>query len=107
MSLQFWSRQFWLFGLAIAGTLIAGSANAQQCPFGSKIYVDPRLVPKRIPTTHLEIVQSQIDPYASPEEKERLVSEYWLQFRPIEIPYGRGRVFINPINPCMQQYFGP
>src|SRR5437660_1482988 len=79
------------------------SAHAQ-CAASDKIYIDPRLVPKR-PNISPEAMQRILaNPYADKETKQLLFQQYMQRGQPIEVPHGTGKVLVHPTNPCIQQY---
>src|SRR5262249_52055222 len=79
------------------------SAHAQ-CAATDKIYIDPRLVPKR-PQISAEdfkkIMSSPGIPDAIKLDAHRKMME---QNHPIAIPNEAGKVLVHPTNPCIQQY---
>jgi hypothetical protein len=86
----------------LIGMFADGSAHAQCAPT-DKIYIDPRLVPKRpnIPPKDYGLLMLM---EKNPEVKERLFQQYQQQGQPIVVPYGTGKVLVHPTNPCIQQY---
>jgi len=79
------------------------SAHAQ-CADTDKVYIDPRLVPKRlnIPRESMEaILLGRTIPW---ETKNYYLQQYQQRDQPIEVPYGTGKVLVSPTNPCIQQY---
>ena len=81
------------------------SAAHAQCAPTDKIYIDPRLVPKRIAPSEqamLDVLRggSAVDPSI----KERMLQQYQQRGQPIVVPYGTGKVLVSPTNPCIQQY---
>jgi len=100
---------------ALAASIIIASAfadarlrlHAQQCPPGSHIFIDPRLVPRRFPMTLQQLYNIMADPVISPQEREMARQRYELQFQPIQIPFRSGVVLVSPTDPCVQQYTGP
>jgi hypothetical protein len=77
------------------------SAHAQ-CTDTDKIYIDPRLVPKRGNMTPEQLNAIMHSPGITPEARNYLLGQYMQ--KPIEVPYGTGRVLVHPTNPCIQQY---
>ena len=80
-----------------------------QCAPGSKILIDPRLVPHRMQVNRQQAVQAAIDLGSNPSDPVALATynAYMMQNQPIEIPDGGGKVLISPRDPCVQQYVGP
>ena len=95
-----------LIGSAVLSDGFIQSASAQ-CPPSSKIYIDPRLVPRRphIPEDLFRHVQT--DPNASPEYKKWVFEHYMNEYQPIQMPFRNGYVLISGADPCIQQYIGP
>jgi hypothetical protein len=87
-----------LIGL-LASMSAVGSAHAQCAPT-DKIYIDPRLVPKRPNISPGVVLPSSIDPVI----KRRLIEQYMQKDQPIVVPFGTGKVLVHPHNPCIQQY---
>jgi|SRR5215510_5575338 len=88
----------------LCSVLADGSAHAQ-CADTDKIYIDPRLVPKR-PILSREgfwAAMSNRNPNAA-RTNEYLIQQYLQQGQPIVVPYGTGKVLVHPTNPCIQQY---
>jgi hypothetical protein len=79
------------------------SAHAQ-CADGDKIYIDPRLVPKRPQPSRDAMARVLADHDMEPRIKELIVKQYMQKDHPIELPYGTGKVLVHPTNPCIQQY---
>jgi hypothetical protein len=79
------------------------SAHAQ-CAATDKIYIDPRLVPRR-PQISREGYQAIMNAPGIPDaiklDAHRKMTE---QNQPIVIPYETGKVLVHPTNPCIQQY---
>jgi len=80
-----------------------GSANAQCAPT-DKIYIDPRLVPKRPNMTPEQFKAIMLSPGSTPEMKKFALQQYQQQGQPIVVPYDKGKVLVHPTNPCIQQY---
>src|SRR5262245_19631555 len=78
------------------------SAHAQCAP-EDKIYIDPRLVPKRLDLT-AEQLNTLMHSQVSPEVRNALIGQYTQKYQPIVVPYGTGKVLVSPTNPCIQQY---
>jgi hypothetical protein len=79
------------------------SAHAQCAP-EDKIYIDPRLVPKRLiisPKDMKAILLGRRIPW---ETKNYYLQQYQQRGQPIVVPYGTGRVLVDPNNHCIQQY---
>jgi len=79
------------------------SAHAQCAPT-DKIYIDPRLVPRRPQISregYAAIILNPNLPDAIKLDAHRKMAE---QNQPIEIPHGTGKVLVHPSNPCIQQY---
>jgi hypothetical protein len=83
--------------------LLGGSAHAQ-CAATDKIYIDPRLVPKRHNMTRDQFVGMMVSRGLDPATKQRLLEEAMQKDQPIVVPYGTGKVLVHPTNPCIQQY---
>jgi len=79
-------------------------AAAQQCPPGTKIYIDPRLVPQRTRHSFESAVRVGASQFLSDAAKRRFEEEYANQNKPIQMQYGNGYVLIAPHDPCIQQY---
>jgi len=98
-----------LFLLVAGGTVIADSfvhsANAQ-CPTGSQIYIDTRLVPQRQRMSHEQAMRILSVPGMPENVKNWAIESYYTQFQPIQIPFRGGTVLISPTDPCIQQYIG-
>jgi|SRR6516164_601249 hypothetical protein len=77
------------------------SAHAQCAPT-DKIYIDPRLVPKRVSPPRIGAILA--NPAIPPEAKSQMLQEYGQRNQPIMVPYGTGQVLVHPTNPCIQQY---
>jgi len=90
-------------GLTDAGFVL----HAQQCPPGGQIFIDPRLVPRRVPVTYQQLIAGMSNPWATPEEKNRIMEMYYSQGQPIQIPFRGGVVLISPTDLCVQQYIEP
>jgi hypothetical protein len=92
--------------LFLTGMIAEGffySAHAQCAPT-DKIYIDPRLVPRR-PNISPETVKSiLLGRKLNPEFEAELLREYRQKDQPIVVPYGTGKVLVSPTNPCVQQY---
>ena len=87
----------------LGGMFAAGSAHAQ-CAATDKIYIDPRLVPKR-PNISPEAMATMMGSrMVSPEVQAQVFQQYQQQGQPIVVPYGTGKVLVHPTNPCIQQY---
>jgi len=94
--------------LALLSSVLADvffySANAQCAPT-DKIYIDPRLVPKR-PTLSREgfsALMNNRNPNAA-SVNQYLLQQHLQGGQPIVVPYGTGKVLVHPTNPCIQQY---
>ena len=76
------------------------SAHAQCAP-SDEIYIDPRLVPRpNIPRGPIgRLMLGQPD-----SVKAEIRQRFLKQGQPIVVPYGTGKVLVNPANPCIQQY---
>jgi len=79
------------------------SAHAQCAPT-HKIYMDPRLVPKRPNISPEAMARMLGSDYVDKEIKRRLSQQYMQQGEPIVVPFGTGKVLVHPTNPCIQQY---
>ena len=79
-----------------------GSAHAQCAP-EDKIYIDPRLVPKRPVLTPRDFSALMNAPRRGPLD-DYLLQQTMQRNQPIVIPYGTGKVLVHPTNPCIQQY---
>jgi len=81
------------------------SAHAQ-CSAWDKIYIDPRLVPKQLKISweQLGAVLMASDSQLPPEIKSWLLQQYTQQGQTIMVPYGTGKVLVDPTNSCIQQY---
>jgi hypothetical protein len=100
-----WLRRSYQIGFVIAGIaaiVCALSAAHAQCADTDKIYIDPRLVPKRGNMTPEQLNAIMHSPGITPEARNYLLGQYMQ--KPIEVPYGTGRVLVHPTNPCIQQY---
>ena len=87
----------------LIGVFADGSAHAQCAPT-DKIYIDPRLVPKRLiisPESMKAILLGHTIPW---ETKNYYLQQYQQRGQPIVVPYGTGKVLVSPTNPCIQQY---
>jgi hypothetical protein len=93
--------------LVLANGMIADgffySAHAQCAPT-DKIYIDPRLVPKRGNISGDTLYNILRNPYSDPLIKQQFLQLYMQKGQPIEVPFGRGKVLVHPTNPCIQQY---
>jgi len=80
------------------------SAHAQCAPT-DKIYIDPRLVPKRpiLSREGFAAAMNNRNPNAA-RTNQYLIEQYMQQGQPIVVPYGTGTVLVSPTNPCIQQY---
>jgi hypothetical protein len=78
------------------------SAHAQCAPT-DKIYIDPRLVPKRPNISRDDMVNTLASRPLNEELKQRLYEQYKQQDQPIVVPFGAGKVLVHPTNPCIQQ----
>ena len=99
-----------LISLVVTGTMLADgsiqSAGAQCAP-DAKIYIDPRLVPRR-PRISPEAYQSiMTNPMASDAMKANATAIWQSQNQPIQVPFSGGMVLISASDPCVQQYIGP
>jgi hypothetical protein len=94
-----------IYCLILIATWICSMASAHaQCAATDKIYIDPRLVPKP-----LDIPQDRMDrilasPNIDPAIKSQMWSEYAQKGQPIVVPFGTGKVLVDPTNHCIQQY---
>jgi hypothetical protein len=91
--------------LALLCSMLAdGSAHAQCAPT-DKIYIDPRLVPKRpiLSREGFSATMNNPNPNAA-RRNQYLIQQYQQQGQPIAVPYGKGTVLVHPTNPCIQQY---
>lgn len=73
-------------------------------PEGSKIYINPALVPKRPQMNPGQVRGMLSDPSISEAARMQLRQEYMQRNQPIEVPVTGGRVLINPLNPMQQQF---
>jgi hypothetical protein len=90
----------------LSGTLVEGffySAHAQCAPT-DKIYIDPRLVPRRPQISQEQYIRMGFGKRLSPEEELYWIQQMRQQNEPIVVPYGTGKVLVHPTNPCIQQY---
>jgi hypothetical protein len=92
--------------LALLSSVFADSSAHAQCAPEDKIYIDPRLVPKRhilSPEGFRAYMYSRL---RNPNDTgcEYLIQQYMEQRQPIVVPYGTGKVLVHPTNPCIQQY---
>ena len=80
------------------------SAHAQCAPT-DKIYIDPRLVPKRpiLSPEGFRAAMNNPNPNAA-RTNQYLIQQYLQQGQPIVVPYGNGKVLVDPNNHCIQQY---
>ena len=78
------------------------SAHAQCAPT-DKIYIDPRLVPKRPVLSPQGFNAVANAPRRGPLD-DYLLQQTIQRNQPIVIPYGTGKVLVHPTNPCIQQY---
>jgi len=88
----------------LIGMFADGSAHAQCAPT-DKIYIDPRLVPKRpiLSREGFAAAMTNRNPNAA-RTNQYLIEQYMQQGQPIVVPYGTGQVLVHPTNPCIQQY---
>src|SRR5262249_10010897 len=94
-------RRLFTAALLLLSSMCA-DAHAQCAPT-DKIYIDPRLVPKRPQISDDQMLGIMLG-NSSPEEKALSRRLYMQQGQPIEIPHGTGKVLVHPTNPCIQQY---
>jgi hypothetical protein len=80
------------------------SAAHAQCAATDKIYIDPRLVPKRYPVSPGTMQGLMLDKNVDPAIRDYLVEQYFQRDQPIVVPFGTGKVLVHPTNPCIQQY---
>jgi hypothetical protein len=78
-----------------------------QCAPGSKIFIDPRLVPHRGRMSQQQLHEAMRNPYVSEKMRQWALQQYYSQDQPIQIPFRNGTVFVSPSDPCVQQYVGP
>jgi hypothetical protein len=91
--------------IILLGVIADGfSAAHAQCATTDKIYIDPRLVPKPLDISKEKMNHILASPYTERAIKEQMWSEYVRKGQPIVVPYGTGKVLVNPTNPCIQQY---
>jgi len=83
--------------------LMIADAHAQCAPT-DKIYIDPRLVPRRPQISEEAWKHIGLSDTISPEQKAMFYRLLMQQNDPIEIPHGTGKVLVHPTNPCIQQY---
>jgi hypothetical protein len=95
-----------LLAIAIAGAMALASMQsaAAQCAASERIYIDPRLVPKRPQISRENIVNLMANDFVSEEIKRRALDSYYNQHQPIQLPYRNGYVLVSAIDPCIQQY---
>jgi hypothetical protein len=79
------------------------SAHAQCAPT-DKIYIDPRLVPKRPQISAADFGRIMAAPGIPDAIKLDAHRKMMEQNQPIVIPYETGKVLVHPTNPCIQQY---
>jgi|SRR5258707_15221189 hypothetical protein len=72
------------------------SAHAQCAPT-DKIYIDPRLVPKRPNISRDAMVNTLASDYVDKEIKRRMYQQYMQQGQPIVVPFGTGKVLVDPM----------
>jgi hypothetical protein len=99
-----------LIAFLIAGSVIIVDGDVHtasaQCPPGSPIYVDPRLVPQRPQISRQAYVAIEANPSITDDEKKKYSDLYLNQNQPIQLPFRNGIVLISPKDPCIQQYLG-
>jgi hypothetical protein len=79
------------------------SAHAQ-CAATDKIYIDPRLVPKRLHCSRENLMGMMLSRTIPPETQNFILQQCMQQGQPIVVPFGTGKVLVHPTNPCIQQY---
>jgi hypothetical protein len=81
------------------------SAHAQ-CAASDKIYIDPRLIPRRPELTPQEAQAMLLNRNHRPADAfdQALLQQYLQKGQPIVVPFGTGKVLVHPTNPCIQQY---
>jgi len=92
--------------MLLSGVFVDGffyTAHAQCAPT-DKIYIDPRLVPRRPKISLEEFMAIRLSHSISPEVKNMILQQVMQQNQPIVVPYGTGKVLVHPDNPCIQQY---
>jgi hypothetical protein len=89
--------------LAVGITDASFVIHAQQCPPGSNIVIDPRLMPKR---THIS--SDQLAAVLNSPVSQEIKNQYWRMYmeqnQPIQMPFRNGYVLIDPNNLCHQQF---
>jgi len=95
-------RRLFTAALLLLSSMCA-DAHAQCAPT-DKIYIDPRLAPRRPQISDEGWKSIMLNNNISPEQKARSYQLLLQQNQPIEIPYGTGKVLVHPTNPCIQQY---
>ena len=90
--------------LALLSSVFADGPAHAQCAPTDKIYIDPRLVPKRPNMTREQFKAIMLSPGSTPEMKAWAQREYTQKYQPIVVPYGTGKVLVDPNNHCVQQY---
>jgi hypothetical protein len=77
-----------------------------QCAATDKIYIDPRLVPRRAEPTPQEAQAMLLHRNHRPADAfdQAILQQYFQKGQPIVVPYGTGKVLVHPTNPCIQQY---
>jgi hypothetical protein len=89
--------------VALLSSLFADGPAHAQCAPTDKIYIDPRLVPKRPVLTPQQFNALGNAPRRDPLD-DYLRQQTMQRNQPIVIPYGTGTVLVHPTNPCIQQY---
>jgi len=89
--------------VALLSSIFADSSAHAQCAPTDKIYIDPRLVPKRPILSREGFYACMSNPNPNAACKY-MVEQYLQQRQPIAVPYDTGTVLVHPTNPCIQQY---
>jgi hypothetical protein len=91
-----------LLTVAALGITDANSIlQAQQCPPGSNIIIDPRLVPSRPQISHEQFRSIMNNPWTADWQKRRIWEQYYGQGQPIQIPFQGGVVLVSPNVLCV------
>jgi hypothetical protein len=96
--MNFWKRLSFALPLFLSWSVSAGA----QCATGTRIYIDPRLVPQRQQITKSQAEAIFANPYSSPEAKKYALDSYYNQNQPIQVPFRGRTVLISPNDPCIQ-----